>query len=188
MGISVALTPATTVVTVSKSMITNASFRTKKLPGEFSTPLIYTHVSLPHIMFRKSQPKAASLPLDYHLFVEYRQAADSNTPRKAHSLILMSNHTSRCFSSQHANIFFFAFRSRETIIQDSQKCNLTFSPFFHSSKKNVFPTHWNVLRFQITSQLASIFLLSRQCNEKYMKAKWKPFHPTSSSRQHLDKL
>lgn len=34
MGISVALTPATTVVTVSKSMITNASFRTKKLPGE----------------------------------------------------------------------------------------------------------------------------------------------------------
>lgn len=35
MGISVALTPATNVVTVSKSMITNASFRTKKLPGEF---------------------------------------------------------------------------------------------------------------------------------------------------------
>lgn len=34
MGISVALTPATTTVTVSKSMITNASFRTKKLPGE----------------------------------------------------------------------------------------------------------------------------------------------------------
>lgn len=43
MGISVALTPATTVVTVSKSMITNASFRTKKLPGEsnsLSTQLI----------------------------------------------------------------------------------------------------------------------------------------------------
>lgn len=34
MGISVALTPATTTVTVSKSMITNASFRAKKLPGE----------------------------------------------------------------------------------------------------------------------------------------------------------
>lgn len=34
MGISVALTPSTTTVTVSKSMITNASFRTKKLPGE----------------------------------------------------------------------------------------------------------------------------------------------------------
>lgn len=33
MGISVALTPATTTVTVSKSMITNASFRAKKLPG-----------------------------------------------------------------------------------------------------------------------------------------------------------
>lgn len=34
MGISVALTPSTHTVTVSKSMITNASFRTKKLPGE----------------------------------------------------------------------------------------------------------------------------------------------------------
>lgn len=34
MGISVALTPSTTTVTVSKSMITNASFRTKKLPGK----------------------------------------------------------------------------------------------------------------------------------------------------------
>lgn len=33
MGISVALTPSTHTVTVSKSMITNASFRTKKLPG-----------------------------------------------------------------------------------------------------------------------------------------------------------
>lgn len=36
MGISVAMTPATTTVTVSKSMITNASFRTKKLPGELA--------------------------------------------------------------------------------------------------------------------------------------------------------
>ena len=36
MGISVALSPATTTVTVSKSMITNASFRTKKLPGIFN--------------------------------------------------------------------------------------------------------------------------------------------------------
>jgi hypothetical protein len=36
MGISVALTPSTNVVTISKSMITNASFRTKKLPGELT--------------------------------------------------------------------------------------------------------------------------------------------------------
>ncbi|CAB0012474.1 unnamed protein product [Nesidiocoris tenuis] len=34
MGISLAISPATTTNTVSKSMITNASFRTKKLPGE----------------------------------------------------------------------------------------------------------------------------------------------------------
>jgi protein FAM126 len=39
MGISVALTPVTTTVTVSKSMITNASFRTKKLPGKDSFSL-----------------------------------------------------------------------------------------------------------------------------------------------------
>uniref|UniRef100_A0A182NI25 Hyccin n=1 Tax=Anopheles dirus TaxID=7168 RepID=A0A182NI25_9DIPT len=40
MGISVALTPATTTVTVSKSMITNASFRTKKLPGEWAVRVV----------------------------------------------------------------------------------------------------------------------------------------------------
>ncbi|XP_049867617.1 hyccin [Pectinophora gossypiella] len=34
LGISVALSPATTSVTMSKSMITNASFRTKKLPDD----------------------------------------------------------------------------------------------------------------------------------------------------------
>lgn len=33
MGISMAVSPSTNTVTVSKSMITNASFRTKKLPG-----------------------------------------------------------------------------------------------------------------------------------------------------------
>uniref|UniRef100_A0A0K8S784 Hyccin n=1 Tax=Lygus hesperus TaxID=30085 RepID=A0A0K8S784_LYGHE len=35
MGISLAISPATTTSSVSKSMITNASFRTKKLPDEF---------------------------------------------------------------------------------------------------------------------------------------------------------
>lgn len=34
MGLSLALSPATTTVTMSKSMITNASFRTKKLPDD----------------------------------------------------------------------------------------------------------------------------------------------------------
>lgn len=48
MGISVALTPATTVVTVSKSMITNASFRTKKLPGEFID--MYFHLINPYVL------------------------------------------------------------------------------------------------------------------------------------------
>lgn len=59
MGISVALTPATTVVTVSKSMITNASFRTKKLPGEFTLNLTLFSVDRPQqyfLMFR--QPKS----------------------------------------------------------------------------------------------------------------------------------
>lgn len=40
MGISVALTPSTSTVTVSKSMITNASFRTKKLPGKLLDVII----------------------------------------------------------------------------------------------------------------------------------------------------
>lgn len=40
-GISVALSPATTTPTVSKSMITNASFRTKKLPGMFLNIFLY---------------------------------------------------------------------------------------------------------------------------------------------------
>lgn len=39
MGISVALTPATGTVTVSKSMITNASFRAKKLPDDIPIQL-----------------------------------------------------------------------------------------------------------------------------------------------------
>lgn len=42
MGISVALSPATNTTTVSKSMITNASFRTKKLPGLFA--VFYTFI------------------------------------------------------------------------------------------------------------------------------------------------
>lgn len=47
MGISVALTPSTTTVTVSKSMITNASFRTKKLPGKWhGQRLIFLHSSI----------------------------------------------------------------------------------------------------------------------------------------------
>ncbi|KAJ6644356.1 Hyccin, partial [Pseudolycoriella hygida] len=40
MGISVALTPTTSTVTVSKSMITNASFRTKKLPDDIEVATI----------------------------------------------------------------------------------------------------------------------------------------------------
>jgi len=39
--IGVALSPATSTPTVSKSMITNASFRTKKLPGMFAFIFIY---------------------------------------------------------------------------------------------------------------------------------------------------
>ena len=34
-GIGVAISSSTTSVPMSKSMITNASFRTKKLPGEY---------------------------------------------------------------------------------------------------------------------------------------------------------
>ncbi|XP_043274324.1 hyccin [Venturia canescens] len=40
MGISVALSPATATATVSKSMITNASFRTKKLPDDIPIQVV----------------------------------------------------------------------------------------------------------------------------------------------------
>lgn len=43
MGLSVALSPATNTVSMSKSMITNASFRTKKLPGECTFSAVYQH-------------------------------------------------------------------------------------------------------------------------------------------------
>ncbi|XP_032671421.1 hyccin isoform X2 [Odontomachus brunneus] len=44
-GISVALSPATTTPTVSKSMITNASFRTKKLPDDLDEKLFAVELS-----------------------------------------------------------------------------------------------------------------------------------------------
>ncbi|PBC26856.1 Hyccin [Apis cerana cerana] len=50
-GISVALSPATATATVSKSMITNASFRTKKLPDDLDEKLFEDA-----IQFEKQQP------------------------------------------------------------------------------------------------------------------------------------
>ncbi|CAD6230882.1 GSCOCG00006865001-RA-CDS, partial [Cotesia congregata] len=44
LGISVALSPATTTPTISKSMITNASFRTKKLPDDLDVNLFEDEV------------------------------------------------------------------------------------------------------------------------------------------------
>lgn len=49
MGISVALSPATNTTTVSKSMITNASFRTKKLPGLSAVNLIHCITDFQHV-------------------------------------------------------------------------------------------------------------------------------------------
>lgn len=54
MGISVALTPSTHTVTVSKSMITNASFRTKKLPGEWHR-FDAKHMQIVHLTRRQSE-------------------------------------------------------------------------------------------------------------------------------------
>ncbi|XP_075969575.1 PI4KA lipid kinase complex subunit hyccin [Anticarsia gemmatalis] len=83
MGISVALSPATTTVTMSKSMITNASFRTKKLPDDIpiqagqvvpteSTDMLTSiteegEVEAPPIqrggVIRNSKPKLSSFPV-----------------------------------------------------------------------------------------------------------------------------
>ncbi|XP_065082740.1 hyccin [Ochlerotatus camptorhynchus] len=53
MGISVALTPATATVTVSKSMITNASFRTKKLPDDLEVEFVNSLQSTQQEMMTK---------------------------------------------------------------------------------------------------------------------------------------
>ncbi|XP_039310676.1 hyccin isoform X3 [Solenopsis invicta] len=58
MGISVALSPATTTPTVSKSMITNASFRTKKLPDDLDEKLFA--VELSNCQAEKQQRPAVS--------------------------------------------------------------------------------------------------------------------------------
>ncbi|KAG5678557.1 hypothetical protein PVAND_008222 [Polypedilum vanderplanki] len=60
MGISVALTPSTTVVTVSKSMITNASFRTKKLPDDLE------FVDLKHLQVTQDEMMKRLALLDDH--------------------------------------------------------------------------------------------------------------------------
>ncbi|XP_029163941.1 hyccin [Nylanderia fulva] len=57
-GISVALSPATTTPTVSKSMITNASFRTKKLPDDLDEKLFA--VELSNCQVEKQQQPAVS--------------------------------------------------------------------------------------------------------------------------------
>lgn len=60
MGISVALSPATTTVTMSKSMITNASFRTKKLPG--NAVVMYFSIYVKHHL-----QSADMLNVSYHV-------------------------------------------------------------------------------------------------------------------------
>ncbi|KAG5345751.1 HYCCI protein, partial [Acromyrmex heyeri] len=57
-GISVALSPATTTPTISKSMITNASFRTKKLPDDLDEKLFA--VELSNCQAEKQQRPAVS--------------------------------------------------------------------------------------------------------------------------------
>ncbi|XP_072751198.1 hyccin isoform X2 [Anoplolepis gracilipes] len=57
-GISVALSPATATPTVSKSMITNASFRTKKLPDDLDEKLFA--VELSNCQVEKQQQPAVS--------------------------------------------------------------------------------------------------------------------------------
>ncbi|XP_055707815.1 hyccin isoform X2 [Phlebotomus papatasi] len=65
MGISVALTPSQTTVTVSKSMITNASFRAKKLPDDLEVVEDYMVApSQPTRGFQPTQPQGDNVPYD----------------------------------------------------------------------------------------------------------------------------
>ncbi|XP_015595660.1 hyccin isoform X2 [Cephus cinctus] len=62
MGISVALSPATATVTVSKSMITNASFRTKKLPDDLDANMFPTNESKSSPYQQQPQQQTSSTP------------------------------------------------------------------------------------------------------------------------------
>ncbi|XP_055687832.1 hyccin isoform X2 [Lutzomyia longipalpis] len=65
MGISVALTPSTTTVTVSKSMITNASFRAKKLPDDLEmVEDLMVAPCQPTRGFQPTQPQGDNVPYD----------------------------------------------------------------------------------------------------------------------------
>lgn len=123
MGISVALTPATTVVTVSKSMITNASFRTKKLPGKLSTSLINSHVSLhPCPPYRNSQPKAASLPLYSYLRAQASNRWFEHAMKSAQFNYDAESHGTPLFIKTriHFSSAFQKMRRWEAIVQDSK--------------------------------------------------------------------
>ncbi|KOC63262.1 Hyccin [Habropoda laboriosa] len=60
-GISVALSPATATATVSKSMITNASFRTKKLPDDLDEKLFEDEVNATQLE-KQHQPTVSNTP------------------------------------------------------------------------------------------------------------------------------
>ncbi|XP_059614273.1 hyccin isoform X2 [Phlebotomus argentipes] len=65
MGISVALTPSQTTVTVSKSMITNASFRAKKLPDDLEVVEdLMVASGQPARGFQPTQPQGDNVPYD----------------------------------------------------------------------------------------------------------------------------
>ncbi|XP_052895286.1 hyccin isoform X1 [Anopheles moucheti] len=81
MGISVALTPATTTVTVSKSMITNASFRTKKLPDDLEVEFVNALQSTQQEMMSKLAMIDADIGNGPTSGSGIVQSADSNSPR-----------------------------------------------------------------------------------------------------------
>lgn len=115
MGISVALTPATTVVTVSKSMITNASFRTKKLPGKFS------YLDESHLLF---PPLHSILFIFSTLFLKYCKTFKKHYLN--HHLVLWASlHCKRklkkfCLSSTSAKRGLFAGHARRTLVFNTQ--------------------------------------------------------------------
>ncbi|XP_026300223.1 hyccin isoform X2 [Apis mellifera] len=72
-GISVALSPATATATVSKSMITNASFRTKKLPDDLDEKLFEDA-----IQFEKQQPTIFNTTKQFSEFSKRGNAYSQN--------------------------------------------------------------------------------------------------------------
>ncbi|XP_014474842.1 PREDICTED: protein FAM126B isoform X2 [Dinoponera quadriceps] len=103
-GISVALSPATTTPTVSKSMITNASFRTKKLPDDLDEKLFAVELSNCQVE-KQQQPTVSgnSKRRPWHWKHTLPSSDKKDTVGRAHSSSSLEGSRRGSISSSHSS-------------------------------------------------------------------------------------